>query len=258
MSRTRIQYIADFDTNSGVVESSPIFKDEAPGLGVQTTTHGVNDITDISNFAISGYVRFSDIAGGKARVVFGATVAGVGKAIDFVMSGAGWKVQYVDITTFDGAATAVNQEVDFMRRAFEYYSDVWYKFQIIAQGTNLRVIFDGKECFDLTNFAPAGTYVGIAGIDTASFSYFSDLEYWHNQVFYGNVNINGVPQPLEGRAIMFHQTFYNVVEYTATNANGDYMIFIQDDPTNLNKYFLIGYVDNRRDIQPRGVANITL
>jgi hypothetical protein len=174
------------------------------------------------------------------------------------MSATGWKIQYVNISSWDGLPDSVNEEKDLKIRGWNFKSDVFYKITIYLANNQLKVYFNNALCVDSLAFSPSGGWMGVSGIDSTTSSYVSDLTYWEEQCLWGNVNINGVPQATSGRAILFSQDIVEVVEYSATNTDGDYLIFLEDDPANLNKYFMIGFIADQTNIQPRGVSNITI
>jgi hypothetical protein len=258
MTVERIQYLTDFDTNSGVTEDFTSFHEESPSVKVESGQYIEKDIGQMTNFAMAAWVNFSNIDNGKLRILLGTNASGIGKAIDFTMSAAGWKVQYVEIASHTGVPSSIDQEAEFKRRGFEFYSNKYYKVLVYLSGGTLTVKFDGKPALHITNYVPTGTLWGLSGRDSFSYVNVSDIRVYENQVFYGNVNINGIHQGDQGRVRMYDQTFYTIVEDVECDSSGNYMIFLEDDPLSLNKYFMIGYVDNRKDIQPRGVANITL
>jgi len=146
---------------------------------------------------------------------------------------------------------------DLKTRAFELANDAWYPFKIIIANDILKVFFNGIMCIETSAYAPNGNWWALSGIDTGTDVFFSDVYYFESQVFFGNVNVNGVPDA-DGRAVLFNQDTPKMLQNGFSNVNGDYAILIEDDPASGNKYFLLGYVDDRHDVQPRGIGNITL
>lgn len=258
--KTELRYVdIDFTLNSGAVNIPSVYKDTSPGILLTSGTHAYYDTAGpFNNAAVTAWVRFTDILDGKFRLHLGCTSAGVGKAIDIVMDATGWKVQYVNISSWDGLPDTVNSEKNFKLRGWEFLSNTFYKLTVYLANNQLKVYFNGALAIDDTNYAPAGGYMGISGIDTNTSTYVSDMYFYEEQCLWGNVNINGIAQATSGRAVLFSQDIVEVVEYSATNADGDYLIFLEDDPVNLNKYFLIGFIADQTDIQPRGVSNITI
>lgn len=258
--KTELRFVdIDFTLNSGLVNIPSIYRDTTPGILLTSGTHAYYDTgSPFTNAAITGWVRFTDHNDGKFRLHLGCTSGGVGKAIDIVMSATGWKVQYVNISSWDGLPDAVNSEFDFKPRGWDFIDNTFYNFKVYLANNHLKVYFNNTLALTEIAYAPAGGFTGISGIDTNTSTYVSDMYYYEEQCLWGNVNINGIPQSVDGRAVLFSQDIVEVVEYSATNTDGDYLIFLEDDPVNLNKYFLIGFIADQTDIQPRGVSNITI
>ncbi len=255
--KTELNIITDF-TSSSASESGSVYKTFSPSISLASGDNALYDTTGpFDNVAITAWVRFTDSTDGKVRFHLGCTSGGAGKAIDIVMSATGWKVQYVNISSFDGLPDAVNKEKDFKLRGWEFSDNIFYKITIFLANNQLKVYFNSALAIDENAYSPAGGWTGISGIDTATTTYVDDLVVYQDQCLWGNVNINGVPQATDGRAVLFSQDIVEVVEYSSTNADGDYLIFVEDDPANLNKYFILGFVADQTDIQPRGVGNIT-
>ena len=241
----------DFTVNNGVNIIPSIYKYTSPGMVFPAATNVQYDTTGpFDNVAFTTWVRFTDIDDGKIRFHIGCTSAGVGKSIDLVMSATNWKIQYNNISSWDGAPDAVNSEKDLRLRGMSFKDAIFYK--------QLRVYFNNILCIADDLYSPAGGWWGISGMDSATTTYVSDTYLYEEQCLWGNVNVNGVPQAIQGRAVLFNQDVVEVIEYSTTNADGDYIIFLEDDPINLNKYFLLGFIADQTNIQPRGVGNITI
>lgn len=254
--KTQYRYLTDFDTNSGVTENSAEFSGVSPGLDVPSGAYIVTDNATFDNFGLTTNVKFSSTTASQFRILLGVTVAGVGRALDFNLTSGSHTVSLVNISSFTGVADSTQISKEFAPR-INFETTNWYKVVITIANNVLRVSVGDWWAFESNVFSPTGTLWGFSGMASANTVIASDTYQYTNQVFWGNVNVNGVPNAA-GVAVMFKQFDASVVDYQACNADGDYAILVTDDIAALNKYFIIGYVRDLPTVQPRGVCNLTL
>lgn len=253
--KTQMTNLTDFTTNSGVTETVATYKYTSPGLVVGSGDYIYHDDGAMTNFATTCWVQFGATTA-QFRVLLGVTAAGAGKALDFNLTASSQTVSLTNISTFTGVADSTIVSKEMIDR-LTLTSGKWYYLTIIISNNILKVYFGNYYMFETNVYAPGDTYWGFSGMATANSTVVSDVWWYNNQVFYGNVNINGVPD-VDGVAVMFKQVDGAVVDYVQCNTDGEYAILVTDDPTSGNKYFLIGYIQDEPTVQPRGVGNITL
>lgn len=254
--KTNIKNLADFTLNSGVVENATIYNDVTPALDVDTGTYIYHDSTDISNFGLICYVRFGDVTASQFRILLGVNSSGVGRALDFNMTGSSQTCAFVTISSFTGAADTTLVSKEFLPR-IPLIDDTFYKISVVIANDIIKVFVNNYIMFESTSFVPTDSIWGYSGMSTSTLVYVSDTYWYKDQVFWGNVNLNAVPDG-DGVATLYNQGTHALVSRVQCNDDGDYTLLVDDDPANFTKYFLIGNITTLTNIQPRGVGNITL
>ncbi len=248
--------VADFDTNSGVVNTNTAFHSIAPSFAYDAGDYVITDIGRFNNEAFKFYMRMDDVTATNFKIMLGCNAVGNGRAIQFDFSSTQKWVRLVTTSGIDQAFDTVLQETDIHSKRI-INNDFFVEIKVIISNNKIKVYYQGLLVIDYQNFTIVGNNWGFANLTGSSLVYTSDMFYVYDQIIYGNVNLNGAPDS-RGVVIMYNQSTYDVVEYTVCDPNGEYMIFIDDQPENFNKYFIYGFVNGVGTVQPRGVSNITI
>ncbi len=258
MAIQTINRIADYDVNNGVTENTGIFKYTAPSMVLSSGTDIIKNMNRFHNEAFTFWVYFADATASKFEAVLGTDVNGSGVALRFDFSASYSWIRLVQVTNFGNPtydSVIVEKDVRLIEDGFQ--NNTWYKCVVYLADDMLKVEFNGVQLFEIETFVPNGTYFGFSGLDTSNNIYISDATYYSDQVFWGNVNLNGVPDD-QGQVLMLKQSTFSLIGRDLCNSKGEWLIFLEDDPANVNKYILIGHILDRPTYQPRGVGNITL
>ena len=257
MALEKLSNLTDFDINVGVTEDAVDYYNSPPSFVVNATDYMVKDMGRFNNEAYTFYTKFDDITtGGKLRIAVGCTSGGVGKAIDIEGTTGAHSVSLVNISTWTGLPDSVLDTKNMYDR-FEFNTTTWYKIEIVIANAMIRVWVNNILVLDNSLFAIAGNYVGITGINSSADVRVSEFWHYTDQVFWGNVNLNGVPNT-DGTVALYNQETYTILGYVYVNAVGDYMLFIEDDPNNLNIFFMTAQIRSLPSTQGKGIGNITL
>lgn len=263
MSKTFHSDIADFTLTSATAPSNVayVFKDISPGIYMGSGEYCVKDQTSLDNFALTFYYKFLNATSSGIRVAFGCDNTGVGYSFDYVISTATdvkYKINQLTTAGWTNAPDTTLYEIDAYHGYVHNISNVneWRKLSIVIAGSRLQIYTDDDYLFyeDL-NFTISGTHWGLASLGT-NVLYISDVYVYENQIFYGNVNIDGTTYSENGYVNLYNQQDMSFVKRSTCDTNGDYMLFIEDDPINQNKYYILGYYSDKKNIQPRGVSNL--
>lgn len=256
MSITRFDAIADFDTISGATEDPATFNELAPGFLVEAGEHVLHDNSRIHNEVFKFHMRCADADDTSFKFMVGVNSSGVGQALQFDYDATNLYVRLVTASGIDVAYDTAEATMD-LTNMLMVANDQFIPIQIEIQDNKIRCRVKNIIVAEYKSFQPTGTYFGFANLTGSANVYVSDLYWYNDQIVYGNVNLNGAANA-DGIVVLYNQSTYDVVEYRHTDNDGEYFIFIDDDPANLNKYFMYGFVEGQTSIQPRGVSNITL
>jgi len=256
MSISNINTIAYFDTVTGVVDDGTNFHTVPGSLDFAVATNCVKDITRFNNEAFTFYIRMEDVTNTSFQVLLGGNNAWTGKAVRFDFSASNKWIRLADVNLADGALVTVLTEKDIHER-FIFTNSVYIKVEIIISNDVVKVKYNNAPVLEYGAFSLIGNNWGFSNQTASAQVRVSDLYHYQDQIFWGNVNINGAPNAA-GEVWLYNQSTYKVVDNQYCNAAGEYLIFLEDDPANLNKYFMYGYVPGSGNSQPRGVCNITL
>jgi len=249
--------LTHFDNNTGVTEDPIIYKTNSPSFVMSSGAYAIKDMQRFNNEAYTFYTRWDNVTNGsKLRIALGCTAAGVGKAIDIEGTTGTQSVSLVNISSWTGLADAVLETKNMYDR-FSWSIGTWYKVKILIANNLIRVWVNNINVIDVPLFSVAGNYMAITGINSTSNVRVSDLWHYSDQCFWGNVNLNGVPYS-DGIVAIYNQETFTILGYVNNNDAGDYVIFIEDDPNNLNKYFMTAQIRSLPDTQGKGIGNITL
>jgi hypothetical protein len=257
MAKYKYNRLTDYSINNGVTENTTIFKYESPSFELTSGSYIIKDLNRMYNEAITCWLSSSDFTNSKFQILIGCDNAGNGVALRFDMSSSQFFIRLVYISSFGNPTyDSVIIERDLFN-ILNLVNNTFYKISLYLSQDKVGVLFDDVDVFEISNVTFTGNYFGFSGIDTPTSIFVSDIYYYSDSVFYGNVNLNGVPDD-SGNVLMLNQQTYSMVNLDRCDVDGNWMIFLEDDPINFNKYVLIGYISDRPDLQPRGVGNITL
>lgn len=256
MSKTLLP-LSSFDTNSGVTEDALDFNAISPSLVLTSGDYAIKDMSLFDNQGFTFYMK-ETYGTSKYRILIGTDVAGAGHCLDFVSSGTSDVFTLGTTTAFNDALATTIESVE-LNQTYLFTSDSNFrKVTIKIINGDIFVYLDGYGLLcSAINQTLTGTHFGIAGLDTASDVHISDLTNYENQIYWGNINLNGAPDE-NGYARMYNRVTHELEYESKADADGNYSILIEDDPANGNKYYIIGFIDGVTAIQPRGVSNITL
>lgn len=247
--------VADF-TNVGVVNSNEAYHTVAPAFKYAAATSVIKDISRFNNEAFKFHLRMDDVNSTSFKIMLGCDASGNGRAIQFDFSTNNKWIRLVNTTGIDAAYASVIAEKD-IQNLMIHSSGSFIECRVEISNNKLRFMFNNLIVIDVTTFSTVGTHWGFCNLTGSSQVWTSDMFHVYDQILFGNVNLNGAPDA-NGIVIVYNQQTYAVVNYTRCDANGEYMVFIDDDPANANKYFLYGFITGLGTVQPRGVSNITL
>lgn len=256
MTIQSINDVAQFSTNSGVVNSSEAFHEIAPAFKYAGGTFIYNDIGKFNNEAFKFYIRMDDVNSTTFKIMLGCDSNGAGQAIQFDFSSTNKWVRFVNTSGWDVLYDSVVVEKE-ISNLFRTPNSYFIECKVIVSNNKIRFYYNGMLLIDSTLFSPTSTYWGFCNRSGSSQVWTSDMFYVYDQILYGNVNLNGAADG-RGIVVVYNQATYEVVSYTHCDDNGEYMVFLDDDPANVNKYFLYGFIPGVGTVQPRGVSNITL
>lgn len=256
MAITHFDELADFGTVSGVTEDAGVFYDDGPGFLAEAGEYVLEDNGRCINEVFKFWMRLTDADATSFKFMVGANSSGVGQYVQFDFDATNMYVRLVTASGFDVAYDTAEATIDIKNMIV--LSDIdWVPVQIEIQDNKIRCQVRNIVCFEYKSFSPVGNYFGFCNLTGSADVHISDLYWYTDQIVYGNVNLNGVADS-NGIVVLYNQSTFDVVEYRHTDSDGEYYIFIDDDPANLNKYFMYGFIDGETNIQPRGVSNITL
>lgn len=256
MAITHFDEIADFGTVSGVTEDVSVFYDQSPGFLAKAGEYVLEDNGRCINEVFKFWMRLTDVDDTSFKFMVGANSSGVGQYVQFDFDVTNMYVRLVTASGFDVAYDTAEATID-IKNMIALADNDWVPVQIEIQDNKIRCRFRNIICFEYKSFSPVGNYFGFCNLSGSADVHVSDLYWYTDQIVYGNVNLNGVADG-RGIVVLYNQSTFEVVEYRHTDNDGEYYIFIDDDPINLNKYFMYGFIDGETNIQPRGVSNITL
>lgn len=256
MTINKVESISYFDTNSGVQESNNEYRTRSPAFQCDPGTYCYKTWTSMSNRVLKMWVNMTDTTATSFKIMLGVDNTGVGRALQFDFSAANKWVRLVNVSGFDVAYDTVIEEIDLHTR-WTWVNDIYEKLQIEIQGAKIRVSYGRITLFERNDMTYVGNHWGFCNLTASSTVYASDVDDIENQIIYGNVNLNGAPDD-DGVVLVYNQQSYELYKKTRCDANGEYFVFIDDDPQNVNKYFIYGYIDGSGTVQPRGVSNITI
>lgn len=256
MAIEAITSINHFDSVVGVVDSMESYHIVSPSLKFAPATSVIKEINRMHNEVFKFHIRMDDVELTKFKIMLGCDAAGVGRAIQFDFDANNKMVRYVNQSGIDVAYDSVIKEKDITNISLLNNAE-YVECKVVISINKVQLFFQNRLCMEVTNFTTVGTNWGFCNLTGSSIVYLSDLYYIYDQILYGNVNLNGAPDS-RGIVSLYNQATYELVKRVICDMNGEYMIFIDDDPANFNKYFLYGYVDGLTNLQPRGVSNITL
>lgn len=257
MAIKKISNTGDYDINSGVLESWITFKDIAPSLRVTNGSHIIKDLGRFYNEAFICWIRTANGNAFKYQMLLGCDVNGNGLAIRFDGTASGLTIKLVNITSFGNptydSIIEEREVTDFILIS----NNTWHKLKVAFVNSKIQVILEGRLVFESTSAVATGNYFGHSGIDTTNETLVSDLYYYTDQIFWGNVNSKGIPSD-KGIVYFLRQDTVQLYSRTMTDQYGNYMVFVEDDPIDLHKYIVLGYISNKTYLQPRGYGNLTL
>ena len=256
MTITAITTVADFSTISGVIDTNTTYHTVAPSLSLPVGTYTLTDLGRINNEVFKFHLRLNDTDSTSFKIMLGCDNAGIGRAIQFDFSSTQKFVRLVNASGFDVAYDSVIEEKD-IQSFFVDTAGLYVACRVEISNNKLRFYYGERLMLETIILTTVGTYWGFCNLTSSTQLYVSDTFVVQDQILFGNVNLNGAADE-DGNVIVYNQSTYEVYEYTECDANGEYMVFLDDDPVNQNKYFLYGYVLGIGTVQPRGVSNITL
>lgn len=256
MTIEAITDVAQFDTVVAATNIESKFHTVGPGFKFPAGGYVVRDQLRMYNEAFKFYVNLTNKDNVSFKMMLGCDNTGTGKAIQMDFTATTVHFRLVTTSGFDVAYDTVIQEKE-MSNKLVLQSDTWIECKVIVRANKLEFYFGNRRCIQLDTFTPDGNNWGWCTLTGSDTVYTSDMFYVYDQIIYGNVNLNGAPDA-KGVVVMFNQNTYELVARTECDANGEYMIFLDDDPAHGNKYFMYGYVEGLNNIQPRGVSNISL
>lgn len=256
MAIVQANSISYYDTNSGVTDDNVTYKSMSPSMSMAAGTYVLKDLTRFNNEVFKFYVRFSDVTNTHFKLMIGIDNMGTGRAVHFDFSSTDAWVRLVNTSGLDQTYDTVITEHNLYNR-MTMVNDQFVECRAEIVNGNFQFYFNGMRVLQSTAFTANANYFGFCNLTTGTQVYVSDVEYIYDQIIWGNVNLDGNPQA-EGIVGCYKQSTLELYKYIRCLTNGAYMIFIDDDPVNANKYFIYGYVKDQGIVQPRGISNITI
>ena len=249
MTITRFDAIADFDTVSGAT-------DAAPGFLLEGSEHILHDNARIHNEVFKFDMQCANITNTKFKFMVGVNSLGIGQALEFDYDGATLYIRLVTSNGIDVDHMTAEATMD-LTNMLVLVNGQSIPIRVEIQDNKIRCRVKNIIVAEYKSFSPNGNYFGFANRLNSSNVIITNLIQYSDQIVYGNVNLNGAANA-DGIVVLYNQNTYEVVEYHYTDGDGEYFIFIDDDPIYQNKYFMYGFIEGQTSIQPRGVSNITL
>lgn len=257
MSIELINNIGYYTTVTGVTNSNEAIHTISPALKFTVDSHVLTDQSRMNNEVYKFHLRSENIDATNFKIIVGCDGSNVGPAIELDFTATSKIIRLVNQTALDtNGATIAEKDITTLFD-FSNATSQFIECRVEISKNKIRFYYAGRLCIDSTQLVPMGTQFGFLNSPASSIVYVSDPYYYFDQILYGNVNLNGAPNS-KGKVILYNQATYQVVSVTHCDSNGDYMIFVDDDPVNGNKYFLYGFIEDYTASQPRGVSNITL
>lgn len=263
MSKTFHSDVADFTTNSGTANLSYIYNTVSPSIAIDNGEYIIKDQTSLDNFALTFYFRFASVANNNMRVHLGSDGTGLGNCLNLSLDASkNATLTYGELTTpgwINAIDTSIKQRQYLINNGWNVqnptYVQRWTKVSIVIVNDILEIYYDNLLFYKDESYTPVGTYFGFSNNSSVS-TYISDVYVYENQIFYGNVNIDGTIYSSGGYVNAYYLHDMSLYKRVECDSQGRYALFIEDDPLNLNKYYIIGYYNSRADVQPRGVSNL--
>lgn len=247
--------IAQFDSASAQ-NSSEAYHTNPNAFKFGAGTHLNTDMTRSHNEAYTFYLRFNAADTGAFKAVVGGNASGVGIAVQLDFTSTNKWIRIINSSGLDTSIGSVIAEVDIQNQII-LNDSAFVKCTIIVSQNKLEFYYGNRRIHSITNYTANGNNFALVSLTGSSQTYVSDLIHYGDQVLHGNVNLNGAPND-GGEVVLYNQSTMEFIKKISCDPNGEYMLFIEDDPLYLNKYFIYGYIKGIGIVQPRGVSNITI
>lgn len=244
--------LTDYDIVNNVVEDHANYYNISPSFYFNYTLapYMLKDMGRFHNEAFKFSFNSPDVSNFKFQVLFGCNSSGDGYAVSIENS----IMKLVTVSTF--VETAVLSERG-LSRSMNFANNTYYSFKLVIANAKLQIYLNDNLFMEYNSFSPIANYYGYHLNGSTANVYISDTTYYDDQVIWGNVNLNGENNE-DGFSLLFNQISIDLHSYSPCDTSGNWIIFIDDDPIQQNRFILIGAISSKEYLQPKGISSITL
>lgn len=252
MTINTLYNLTDYDTNSNVTEDNVEFHTTSPCFLMDhtLTPYILKDLTRSHNESITTYFKTTDVINFKIQVLFGSNVTGTGYAFSIEHG----LIKLVTTTTFTESSILISKDIS---NIIEFTNDTYYPLKILIVNDKIELYINNLLLIEYIGFTAIDNNIGYHLNGGTANVYISDTIYYDDQIIWGNINLNGQNNE-DGIALLFSQLSIEFLTDSRCDENGNWMIFIEEDPVQQNKHILIGEITSKEYLQPKGISNITL
>lgn len=253
MTMTTLYNISDYDISNNVSEDAGNIYENVPGLyfnNTLATPYIIKDMGRINNEVYKTYIKSPTIDSLQFLVCFGCDNLGNGYALEF-------KAGFINLVTL--LSYVPTQTLATKRHQRQTSSNSWIRVKIVIVNKKCKIFFslENTMAFEIENFIPSGNYFGYYMNGSTVDAYVSDTVHYTDQVLWGNINLNGDNQS-DGRSVLLEQSTLSFIDKDDCDSLGNWAIFVDEDPLDQTRHILLGLIDNKKNIQPKGISGITL
>lgn len=250
MAINPIHLLTDYDVNSNVTEDNTEFKTTSPcfKFDQSLSPYILKNMTRFHNETFTLYFKAVNVTTFKLLVMIGSDVTGNGYAISLENN----SIKLVNTAIFVPQTEFVIKD---LTRILSMENDTYYKLSIMVANNKLECFIDDMLVLDYTPFLKYGDYFGYHLNGGTSNVYVSDTIYFDDQILWGEVALVSTPDE-DGFVLLFDQTDIGFISRGNCNVNGNYLIFVDEDPLDQNLHIMVGAIST--ELQPKGISNVTI
>lgn len=244
--------LADYDTVSNVSEDFASHHINSPCFLMDHTLNPyiMKDITRNHNESFTSYFKTLDTINFKLQILFGCNNVGDGFAFSIEQG----LIKLVTTSLFVQSSVIISKDIS---NIVTFINDQYYPVTVLIVHDKIQIFLNNLLLIEYVGFVAVADNYGYHLNGGTSNVYVSDTIYYDDQIIWGNINLNGQNNE-DGIALLFSQLSIEFLTDSRCDENGNWMIFIEEDPVQQNKHILIGEITSKEYLQPKGISNITL
>lgn len=252
MAINTLYTLADFTTNSSVTEDNVEFHTTSPCFKFDHTLspYLMKNMLRFHNETFTLYFKANDITLFNLEVLIGCNIGGDGYGV-LIEDGL---ISLVDTTIFVPTNTILSKDLTRMNPLL---SNTYYKLSIMVVNNKLEVFLDDVLVLEYSNFVKVDNYFGYHLNGGTTNVYVSDTIYFDDQIVWGEIAyVNRGDE--DGFMLMYDQTDISFMGVAECDADGNYMMFVDEDPVDQNLHIMVGAIHTQQQIQPKGISSVTI